>query len=68
MSKKKDIKMKHILIPVIVLIVALLITAFALGNPGGNSSSQSDEQGTSYHVHAEKELYFTAPFLLMNNE
>lgn len=58
MSKKKDIKMKHILIPVIVLIVALLITAFALGNPGGNSSSQSGGQGTSYHVHADGETHY----------
>lgn len=55
--KKKEIKMKHILIPILVLIVALIITAFALGNPGGNSSSSSNDQG-SYHVHEDGQTHY----------
>ena len=58
MSKKKDIKMKHILIPIIVLIVALIITAFDLGNPGGNSSAHTHEEQGTYHVHEDGQTHY----------
>ena len=58
MSKKKDIKMKHILIPILVLIAALIITAFALGNPGGNNSSSGSNDQGSYHVHEDGQTHY----------
>ena len=56
--KKKEIKMKHILIPIFVLIAALLIAAFALGNQSGNSSSSQSGDMGSYHVHEDGQTHY----------
>ena len=60
---KKELKMKHIFIPVIVVVIILCIVAAFLSNSGKVINTPTDgtfvdENGSSYHVHDDGSVHY----------
>ena len=59
---KKELKMKHIFIPVIVVVIILGIVAAFLSNSGNVNTATDgtyvDENGSSYHLHDDGSVHY----------
>ena len=60
---KKELKMKHIFIPVLVVVIILGIVAAFLSNSGGNVTTNTDatyvdEDGSIYHLHDDGSVHY----------
>lgn len=59
---KKELKMKHIFIPVIVVVIILGIVAAFLSSSGKVNTPTDgtfvDENGSSYHVHDDGSVHY----------
>ena len=54
---KKELKMKHIFIPVLVVVILLGIVAAFMSN-SDDLSTPTDADTGSYHVHADGETHY----------
>ncbi len=55
---KKELKMRHIFVPVLVVVVILCIVAAVINNTGNDFMTNTDGQPGTSHTHADGEVHY----------